>query len=636
MRNLKDFKKVKEIQAMFYQSKLKDIDDIKVAVSIEKQYIFQIQRLISYAGNLKFKVGENSTEYIETQSLISEIKTEILKISNLILDQFNQEYRTAFKLEEILNEHKGFYLQHGIIETLHSKGIIDDLFQQLLEKMIPDHPKDEYSETRKMKRKFIIHTGPTNSGKTFDALTKLKSVNKGIYLSPLRLLALEVFEKLNVEGTPCHLLTGEENIQVPNGNHIACTVEKAIYSETFDVAVIDESQLINNKQRGFAWVRAILGIKAEEVHVICSPNAVHLIKQLIEDCGDEVTLSEKDRQTPLIIEDNSFQFPHSVEDGDALIVFSRKMALQVAAVLSTYGIKSSVIYGNLPPETRRKQVDLFIEGKTKVVVSTDAIGMGLNLPIRRVVFLEMTKFDGTKERELDTQEIKQIAGRAGRKGMYNEGYVNCVRNKHELHTKLFENDSEINMAYISPMDSTILNLPFGTLKERLLAWANYPLQVPYFDKIDISEQLQLLDLADSYEGQLTDEQIYRAIQIPFNQKEKPLLKLWFKYMDCLLNYSNQLPKPEKEDSNLQSLETYYRAINLYYSFGKAFNIAIDVEWIMQEREKISQEIHVSLKDNNVYKQRKCRSCRKKLKWNELFDTCNKCFNDKKAFMYSFK
>lgn len=61
-----------------------------------------------------------------------------------------------------------------------------------------------------------------------------------------------------------------------------------------------------------------------------------------------------------------------------------------------------------------------------MVVSTDAIGMGLNLPVRRIVFVHTEKFDGKHTRPLLTAEIQQIAGRAGRFGLYDTGYVNAV------------------------------------------------------------------------------------------------------------------------------------------------------------------------------------------------------------------
>ena len=69
-----------------------------------------------------------------------------------------------------------------------------------------------------------------------------------------------------------------------------------------------------------------------------------------------------------------------------------------------------------------------------MVVSTDAIGMGLNLPIRRIVFVETRKFDGVNKRTLNPEEIKQIAGRAGRYGLYDEGFVAAIDEPESLRT----------------------------------------------------------------------------------------------------------------------------------------------------------------------------------------------------------
>ena len=63
----------------------------------------------------------------------------------------------------------------------------------------------DYSEmavyARSMEQRFILHIGPTNSGKTYDVLQDLKNAEKGVYLCPLRLLALEVFDRLNMDET---------------------------------------------------------------------------------------------------------------------------------------------------------------------------------------------------------------------------------------------------------------------------------------------------------------------------------------------------------------------------------------------------------------------------------------------------
>ena len=70
-------------------------------------------------------------------------------------------------------------------------------------------------KSRKMSRRFVLHIGPTNSGKTYQSINALKEAKSGVYLGPLRLMALEVFDKLNAEGCPCMLLTGEEFEPVP-------------------------------------------------------------------------------------------------------------------------------------------------------------------------------------------------------------------------------------------------------------------------------------------------------------------------------------------------------------------------------------------------------------------------------------
>ena len=98
--------------------------------------------------------------------------------------------------------------------------------------------------------------------------------------------------------------------------------------------------------------------------------------------------------TPLELDPDNCRFPDIVKPGDALIVFSKRSVINVAAELQGKGIECSMIYGALPYETRKAETERFLNGETKVVVATDAIGMGLNLPIKRVVFLETEKYDG--------------------------------------------------------------------------------------------------------------------------------------------------------------------------------------------------------------------------------------------------
>ncbi|HIJ84412.1 MAG TPA: hypothetical protein HPQ00_09435, partial [Magnetococcales bacterium] len=89
-------------------------------------------------------------------------------------------------------------------------------------------------------RHFTLFIGPTNSGKTYQALQKLTKASRGIYLAPLRLLALEVSETLNAWGIPCNMVTGEEKIIVEGARHSASTIEMLPLDQTWDMGVIDE------------------------------------------------------------------------------------------------------------------------------------------------------------------------------------------------------------------------------------------------------------------------------------------------------------------------------------------------------------------------------------------------------------
>jgi ATP-dependent RNA helicase SUPV3L1/SUV3 len=131
-----------------------------------------------------------------------------------------------------------------------------------------------------MKRKITYHAGPTNSGKTYNALVALKEAWSGVYCGPLRLLALEVYDSLNLDGTPCSLLTDQERRQAPFAGHVSCTVEMLGVEERVDCAVIDEIQLIGDEFRGASWTRAVLGVPAAHVHLCGDPSAVPVVAAL--------------------------------------------------------------------------------------------------------------------------------------------------------------------------------------------------------------------------------------------------------------------------------------------------------------------------------------------------------------------
>ena len=273
--------------------------------------------------------------------------------------------------------------------------------------------------------------------------------------SYIGLLALEIQDKLNSQNIPCSLLTGEEEDIITYSGHVSSTIEKLQLGTPYDVCVIDEAQMIADKQRGWAWTRAIIGVMAPEVHICMAPEAKDVIIKLIKDCNDTYEVIEHKRNTELIFEDKKFDLNKDVKPGDALVVFGKRKALAVSAQLLNNNIKTSIIYGSLPYSTRKKQFERFLDGETEVIVCTDAIGMGVNLPIKRIVFLETRKYDGVSLRKLNVSEIKQIAGRAGRKGIYNKGYVIAMNDGNLIKNALTAKTKKIEKCFIGVPDSLL-------------------------------------------------------------------------------------------------------------------------------------------------------------------------------------
>ncbi|MDY7062342.1 MAG: helicase-related protein [Sarcina ventriculi] len=505
-----------------------------------------------------------------------------------ILEAYNKRNGTDFDFYEVLRGNYNVFLNSGIITVL-TKNHIPKMIAKEFDENFPDNPKDEYPLARRIKRKFYIHLGDTNTGKTYNAIEKLKSAKKGLYLSPLRILALEIFERLNNDNVICDLSTGEEEVIKLGATHMSCTIEKANLKQDYDIVVIDEIQMINDSQRGNAWTRALLGLKCREIHICGALNSKDILKTIIEDCGDEYEIKEYKRNTPLEVQYKSFNYK-DVNDGDALIVFSKKRVLEIAKQYADNGIKTSIIYGALPPEVRKMQYNQFINKEANVLVSTDAIGMGVNLPIKRIVFMSIKKFDGDDVRELTSQEVKQVAGRAGRKGIYDIGYVASVGDTQDfIKEKIETTDDFIEKAVVGPSD-TILNIKTLPLNEKLALWSSREEKVSYYRKMDISEYLIILDKIKRY--RLREDIQWNLLKVPFDVSNEDLMDKFLEYVDELFVAKlKSLTKPECFSGNLEELENYYQKISMYYSFSKIFNLKFDVEWVYKERRRVSDEIN---------------------------------------------
>ena len=491
---------------------------------------------------------------------------------------------------------------------------------------IPKRYRDLYPRARAMRRHFILHVGPTNSGKTYDAMRRLARASSGVYLGPLRLLAYEQFENLNARGVPCSLITGEEQ-EIVNGAMItASTVEMANLQAYYEVAVIDEAQMITDTSRGGAWTNAILGICAEEVHVCCSPDAEELMLSIIRECKDEVNVIHHERKTPLMQDKAHFTFPVSVLKGDALIVFSRRSVHAVAATIRERGLRCSVIYGALPYDVRHEQARMFASGENDVVVATDAIGMGMNLPIKRVVFLETEKYDGYELRSLRTTEIKQIAGRAGRYGIYDTGYYTALRDKGSI--------AKAVKAEYPPIGSPIIDFPESllsvdlSLKETILRWR----RAGVHDGWSMGDTDRMLDLLTFIPGNNKQLQ-YDLITMAFDEEDQILLSLWKQMVraeaaDQRFDVEKALPGVHSggyDAGSLDKLERKFRICDLLYAYLRKF---YPVESLMSEvsavKSGIAHEI-IRILEKQRFQGKRCRICGRKLPWNYEYSICEICY-----------
>ena len=479
---------------------------------------------------------------------------------------------------------------------------------------------EEYRErARYMNRRFILHIGPTNSGKTYDALQALKGARTGVYLGPLRLLALEMYDTLNGQNVPCELLTGEEFIRTPGCRITASTIELCNFTKRYDVAVIDEAQMISDPSRGGNWTKAIFLVDAAEVHICLSPDAELLICSILDSFEAEYEIHVHERLAPLVFS-GTLDGMEQVQDGDAVIVFSRRAVLATAGELQKLGKQASVIYGALPPASRREEVRRFAAGENTVVVSTDAIGMGISLPIRRVIFRELTKFDGEDDRTLTDSEIRQIAGRAGRYGIYDKGEVLCMSHPEIVSKALQRTGKQLrNITIPFPREAIETGFPFHKL---FYEWQQLPI-ISGFAREDMTEAAFLLnELGGTIARKLPRELLYELITCPVDVKNEQLVLYW---LESVIAISvDAIPEvPMFETDTLEGCELQYKALDVRHQLLRRIGIE---DPRMDEKMELCEKINQLLLTDKKNFRKRCRRCGRLLPATWPYGICDACFH----------
>ncbi len=480
-----------------------------------------------------------------------------------------------------------------------------------------------FSLARTLNRHHHFYLGPTNSGKTHHALIALQQAQSGVYLAPLRLLAMEIRDRLVAAGVPCNLITGEERIMMTGAQHTASTIEMMNPSKAVEVAIIDEIQMLQDPDRGSAWTAALVGVPAKQVFICGSTAVTKPCIAVIEAMSESHEISYLTRKTPLVLEDESLcgkryskpKLKSKIQKGDAVIAFSRKDVLTLSARFRQWGFTVASIYGALAPEVRRTESERFCSGAADILVATDAIGMGLNLPIRRVIFSNIFKFDGFASRPLNATEVRQIAGRAGRFGIYDIGFVNVL-----------ENDERIHIEHMLSVDDTAdlqklpIHLPFtriDTLSSQLHSkkiaeillyeQERNQFQNALFEQAKLHSQIAQAILVDEYAPNMSlkDKYIFVCAPIALNVAfEKDYFLLCLK--SVAQNTIRHLPAPPdwltaRHAKHLEQAELLTHNISLYAWLSYKFpQLLVDGKNVSQYRSQLSQYIQNALLTQSGY------------------------------------
>ena len=503
---------------------------------------------------------------------------------------------------------------------------------RLRKRLIDAFPKWRYSYREQ--QKIFLHIGEPNSGKTHESLQALKRAGSGWYLAPLRLLAYEIYDRLNGEGVPCSLLTGEEYIPVEGARLTAATIEMFNPLNSGECVVIDEAQMLADADRGWAWTRAMMEAAAPEMHIIGPPTAQNLIEVLASAAEIPYEIIEHQRLAPIKVADRHYTLeslpPHTI-----LVAFTRRGVLDLKVKLERMGRRVSVVYGSLPPEVRRRQADRFADGETEICVATDAVGMGLNLPADVVCFFEIEKFDGKTVRLLLPSEVHQIGGRAGRYGLSKAGLIGSTSKQQlriirDLHR---QSPATLNHARVAPTVDDLKLIP-GNLAEQLTQWAaleSIPEELrAVITTADLIERVELARM-------LSDSEIEKlglasALQLVNAPTRKNTRAYW---LDCaymiLEGYQIPLPQeaptPIRNSGDLEATEWSIACADIYLWLSRRREFAQNCEAhqiVRRERGEWSLAIDAALM-KRLDTAKRCSGCGRVLPARYRHRLCNRCY-----------
>ena len=328
--------------------------------------------------------------------------------------------------------------------------------------------------------------GPTNTGKTHLAIERMLGHDSGVIGFPLRLLARENYDRIaRIKGrSRVALVTGEEKIIPAGARYFCCTVESMPLDRPFSFLAVDEIQLAADAERGHIFTDRLLHARGEAETMFLGAETIRATLRSL--------VPEAEQLTRPRFSDLSYAGTQSLNrlpPRSAVVAFSAADVYATAELMRRHRGGTAVVLGALSPRTRNAQVAMFEDGEVDYLVATDAIGMGLNLSLDHVAFAALRKFDGHHLRPLNTSEVGQIAGRAGRH--MNDGSFGTTPQAGSLRPEIIEAVEEHRFEDIKAVYWRNRRLDFGSPKALLRSLERRP-QDPALMKVRHAEDQQAL------------------------------------------------------------------------------------------------------------------------------------------------
>jgi superfamily II RNA helicase len=332
----------------------------------------------------------------------------------------------------------------------------------------------------------VVLATPTGSGKSLVAVAAhffaMAAGIRSVYTAPIKALVSEKFFALCAIFGSDHvgMVTGDASV---NGDApiLCCTAEilanialRTGAASDLGVVIMDEFHFYADPDRGWAWQVPLLELTRAQFLLMSATlgDTRELADDLARRTGrPTVTVAGAERPVPLhhyyAVTPLHETITELLAGGQApiyVVHFTQAAALEQAQSLSSVNVASraerdiiaetigafrftagfgkvlsrlvrhgiGVHHAGMLPKYRRLVEQLAQAGLLKVICGTDTLGVGINVPIRTVVFAALSKYDGVRQRQLQAREFHQIAGRAGRAGFDTAGTVVVQAPDHEV------------------------------------------------------------------------------------------------------------------------------------------------------------------------------------------------------------